>query len=151
MCIHKQNAHVLKKTIDFLADLGVGYIKTNPVSNSGAWIAKKHKYDLNQKQLYDLYIDIISHYLKQGSKIGLHLGGFFMCEKESKKFSIPSIKNCNSQNNYVCEHARSNIYIAPNGLLLPCISLSGLNLNWKKTYIPKTPLQNALISSNFFL
>ncbi len=152
MCLHKLNADTLESSINLLAELGVSAIKTNPVGNSGEWINQNGKYDLSWEELFNLYLDYIPKFLKAGSPLTLHLGGFFYCRKGSPKYLIPAQKfngTENALNCKVCGHAKNVMYICPDGAILPCMSLSGLPIKLEKTYITKVPLREALSSSEY--
>lgn len=152
MCIHKLNKDVLEQSINLLANHGVESVKTNPVGNSGDWIKENKKYDLTREELFDLYLDYIPKYLKAGSPLALHLEGFFYCKKGTTNYCIPAKKldgTENSLNNKTCEHAKNHMYICPNGQLLPCMSLGGLESNLSETYIQSAPLKELLKSSNY--
>ena len=152
MCIHKNNSHTLEETINTLAQLGVNSIKTNPVHDTGEWTKEKGIYNLTTKELYDIYLDYIPKFFKAGSPLTIHLGGFFICEKGQKDYIIPAIrfdgsKTCKNQT--ICGHARNVMYIGPDGQLLPCMPLAGLEINGPKTFITEMPLHIALNNSNY--
>ncbi|MDR0738885.1 MAG: radical SAM protein [Oscillospiraceae bacterium] len=154
MCVHKNSIYTIRDTINFLSDLNVQSLKINPVADSGAWRNEKSKYNLTQEELFDSYLDVISLFFKDGSPLTLHLGGFFFCRKKSINWFCPSAKfdgSLKTLNYRICPHARQNVYISPNGQVLPCMGLAGIdNLNLKKIYMPETPLQDVLFSSDFF-
>lgn len=151
MCLHRLNSHTLESTINYLASIGVTSLKTNPVGNSGEWIKENGKYDLTYEELYDIYLDYIPKFLNNHSPLSLHLGGFFYCDKGTKDYIIPAEKfdgTVKALDCKLCDHAKKNMYISPDGSILPCFSLSGLEID-NKTNIIEIPLSSALKDSHY--
>ncbi len=152
MCLHKNNMHTLEDTVNLLSELGVESLKTNPVQETGDWTNENGKYNLTTEELYDIYLDYIPKFLRAGSPLNLHLGGFFLCNKGKKDYIIPSVRFDNTEktcSHALCGHARNVMYIAPDGQLLPCIPLAGHNINGKKTFVTDMPLREALSHSDY--
>lgn len=152
MCLHKNNQSTLNDTINLLAAHGVTSVKTNPASSSGEWIKENEKYGLTRDQVFDIYLNYIPKFLKAGSPLNLHLGGFFYCKKGSTDYTLPFEKFDGTKKNLsckACDHARYNMYICPDGQLLPCMSLAGIETGLKKTFIQNAPLRESLKSSAY--
>ena len=152
MCIHKLNRNVFEKSINFLIKHGVGSVKVGPVENSGEWVKENKVHDLSRTELFDLYLEYIPKYLSSGSPISLQMGSFFICEKGSQEYRIPAKKFDGTRKTLkrkVCEHAKHNIYICPNGQLLPCMALGGVKNNLPKVYIYNKSLKEVLKSSDY--
>ncbi len=150
MCLHQKNKHTLRESVNLLAKLGCEHLKTNPVADVGAWLLHSENNSLTLPELYELYLDYIPHYFKDGAPLDIMLGGFFMGEKGSNKYIIPSKKfadDCNPDGVCICGHARLVMYISADGHALPCMALSGMDIQDKFPNVTETGLQKALTDS----
>ncbi|BED91807.1 MAG: radical SAM protein [Candidatus Improbicoccus pseudotrichonymphae] len=130
VCIHRINAGAIKKTIDFLKNLGVTYIKVNKAVNTGNWVNYSEKYGISNKEIYDLFIEYIPYFLKKGTGINLQLGGVFYYDTNNRTISVPLIKKI-KENSYVCEHAKNILYLNSRGEVLPCSILDSNKFEYK--------------------
>lgn len=154
MSLHKRNIHTLTESILYLASIGVSHIKATPTSNSGNWVGENECYTLAYDELYDGYLKFIREYKDADAPINIMLGGFFMCSKGSSQYSIPSLKGRgvpeqDMLDQPVCGSARSNMYIAADGRILPCIPLSGLPIEATMPNITVSNLTTALNDSTY--
>ena len=152
MCLHRRNKNTLRDSINFLASLDVAHVKTNPVSNSGDWLDNAGDDSLSLEELYDVYLDYIPRFFEDGAPLGLQLGGFFMAEKGADKYLLPSVKSKGSEDagrQTVCAHARNVMYISAEGRVLPCMSLSGLEIQKIFPLIPEFGLAACLTDSTY--
>jgi radical SAM protein with 4Fe4S-binding SPASM domain len=129
MCLHKQNIHTLRESVNRLHEWGCLALKTNLISNIGAWKENGYDAQLTYDELFQLYIDYIPQYYEDKMPLQLQLGGFFAANpKESDKYVIPFEQNCADPNKVcVCSHARQVMYISAEGRALPCMALSGMD------------------------
>lgn len=151
MCIHNGNKHLLRETIQMLASLGCRSLKTNPVSNVGSWKEGGYGESISIEELFQIYLDYIPHYYEDGMPLSLQLGGFFSASpKHPKEYDIPSLKDCkNLENTCVCGHARTVMYISAEGRTLPCMSLSGMNIQQEFPLIPEIGLAQCISDSRY--
>ena len=77
MCIHNGNKRLLRKTVSRLAELGCRSLKTNPISNVGAWKEGGYGESISLDELYQTYLDYIPEFYEDGMPLSLQLGGFF--------------------------------------------------------------------------
>lgn len=95
MCIHQQNRHTLRDTVNHLSELGCGSLKTNPIADVGAWKEGGYGPAIDLEELYRIYLDYIPHYYEDGMPLSLMLGGFFRASpRRPKKWSIYLDKHC---------------------------------------------------------
>ena len=149
MCIHQGNKHLLRETVKRLAELGCGSLKTNPISNVGAWKDGGYGESISLEELYRVYLDYIPHYYEDGMPLSLQLGGFFSATPQCPgEYDIPSMKNCsNPDKTCVCAHARMVMYISAEGRALPCMALSGMDIQEEFPLIPEVGLAACLTDS----
>lgn len=148
----RDSIHTLTDTVLFLAGLGVSYIKTNPVADSGNWLNEKGKYNLTVTELYDAYLDFIPKFKAAGAPMTVMLGGFFYCQKGANEYTSHARRYNGTEamlRQTLCMSARTTMYISADGTLLPCIPLTGLNLPCEMPNITQTTLVQALTDSNY--
>ena len=151
MCLHKQNMHTLRDSVNYLALVGCGVLKTNPVSDLGAWHDGGYGEAVSMKELYDAYLDYIPEYYQDGKPLSIYLGGFFHASPAHRQYTIPMLKTgCNDLDRVaVCGHARNVMYISPEGTALPCFSLSSLKEKDEYPSIPEKGLRYCLTDSSY--
>lgn len=151
MCIHQDNKHLLRQTVKRLGELGCRSLKTTPVSNVGAWKAGGYGESIALDELYQLYLDYIPHYYADGMPLSLQLGGFFSASPDQpEEYDVPSVKHCsNPDKTCVCGHARMVMYISAEGRALPCMALSGMEIQEEFPLIPEIGLAKCLTDSMY--
>ena len=151
MCIHQNNKHTLRQSVNLLASWGCRHLKTNPISNVGAWKEGGYGESIGRQELYQLYLDYIPQYYEDGMPLDLQLGGFFMGRRGDPDHSGPaSQKNCRDPETMcICGHARQVMYISPEGRTLPCMALSGMDIQKEFPLIGELGLQKCLTDSRY--
>ena len=151
MCIHRQNKHTLRDSVNLLASLGCGSLKTNPISNVGAWKEGGYGPGIGMEELFQTYLDYIPRYYEDGMPLSLQLGGFFSASpRDPESWSIPSEKNCADPDRVcVCGHARMVMYISAEGRALPCMALSGMPIQENYPLIPELGLRACITDSSY--
>ncbi len=151
MCIHHGNRHLLRDTVNRLNELGCRKLKTNPISNVGAWKEGGYGESISMEELYRLYLDYIPHYYEDGMPLSIQLGGFFSASPNRPgEYDIPCIKACtNPDKTCVCGHARMVMYISAEGRALPCMALSGMDIQQEFTLIPRLGLAKCITDSRY--
>lgn len=151
MCIHQGNKHLLRETVNRLKELGCRSLKTNPISNVGAWKDGGYGESISMKELYQTYLDYIPKYFEDGMPLSLQLGGFFISSpKRPNQYEIPTMKHCaDPDKTCVCGHARMVMYISAEGRALPCMALSGMDVQKEFPLIPEIGLSKCITDSNY--
>ena len=151
MCIHHGNKHLLRETVLRLKEFGCRSLKTNPISNVGAWKEGGYGESISIDELYQIYLDYIPHYFEDGMPLAVQLGGFFSATpKEPQKYDIPAMKNCkNPDATCVCGHARMVMYISAEGRVLPCMALSGMEIQHEFPLLLEKGLASCLTDSRY--
>jgi radical SAM protein with 4Fe4S-binding SPASM domain len=149
---HAKSLPSLEKTMLLLGELGVRSWKTNPVAESGNWLEQDQEMNIGIDELYQAYLNLIPRFLAAGSPLNMMLGGFFYCKKGSKEYFHPCKKYDGTEKSLrqtMCGSARTTLYIAADGKLLPCIPLSGLPIQDEMPNITEIPLAEALSDSQY--
>ena len=151
MCIHQGNKHLLRDTVRQLSQWGCRNLKTNPISNVGAWKEGGYGESISLEELYQVYLDYIPQYYEDGMPLALQLGGFFGASpKRPERYDIPSVKHCtNPEKTCVCGHARMVMYISAEGRALPCMALSGMDIQEEFPLIPELGLSQCITDSRY--
>lgn len=151
MCIHQGNKHTLRETVNRLAELGCRSLKTNPVSNVGAWREGGYGEAIPIPELFQLYLDYLPRYYEDGMPVTLQLGGFFQASpKRPDIFGIPSVKRCTDPDALcVCGHARHVMYISAEGRALPCMSLSGQDIQRNYPLVTECGVAKCITDSTY--
>jgi len=151
MCVHNGNKHLLRATVNRLAELGCRSLKTNPITDVGAWKEGGYGEAISMEELYQTYLDYIPDYYADGMPLALQLGGFFMASpREPDRYSLPSAKTCaDPEKTCVCGHARMVMYISAEGRTLPCMALSGMEIQERFPLIQEQGLAACLTDSNY--
>ena len=150
MCLHEKNKHTLRDSINYLASVGCSSLKTNPISDVGAWHDGGYGKSIDNEDLFNIYLDYIPHYYEDGKPLTIQLGGFFMAYPNQKGFYVPSIKPENHSKDFsVCGHARNQMYISAEGRALPCMSLSGQDIQNEYPLILDKGLKYCLTDSSY--
>ena len=151
MCIHEGNKHTLRKSVQNLASWGCRSLKTNPISDVGAWKEGGYGQSISMEELYQLYLDYIPQYYEDKMPLSIQLGGFFSASPdEPEKYDIPSLKNCDDPSkSCICGHARMVMYISAEGRALPCMALSGMDIQKEFPLITETGLAKCLNDSRY--
>ncbi len=151
MCIHEKNKHTLRETVNFLASLGCGSLKTNPIADVGAWKEGGYGPSIAIDELFRLYLDYIPRYYEDGMPLSLQLGGFFSADPDAPdSWFIPTEKRCaDPEAVCVCGHARMVMYISAEGRALPCMSLTGMPIQENYPLIPELGLRACITDSSY--
>ena len=151
MCIHQGNKHVLRETINHLRDVGCGNLKTNPVGNTGEWLKGGYGESISIEELFGIYLDYIPHFYEDGMPLSLMLGGYFSASpRKPDEYDIPLYHPPTDPSKVcVCNHARMVMYISPEGRALPCLSVSGAEIQHEFPLITEIGMEKCLTDSRY--
>ena len=154
MCLWKENAHTLRESINYLASLGCRSLKTNPVSDTGAWHEGGYagKHGLSDDETFEIYLNYLEDYYNDLPNMHLMLGGFFAADgREPDVYSIPVVHvSKNPENTCMCAHARTSMYISAEGRALTCMPIANDD-EFQADYplIQELGLKNCLTESKY--
>lgn len=127
MALHMGNIDSLTETYELMKRLGTEHFKAVPIIDTGSWRSHRHE-DANYNKIFDTYLELIKKYFSDHMPMDLSLGGFFDGCGVLKKHIIPFISGCCScerDSASLCETAMIAPYLLPDGRVLPCIAMSG--------------------------
>ena len=151
MCIHEKNKHLIRESINYLASVGCRAIKTCPVSDVGEWHKNNYGKSIEIDELFNIYLDYIPHYFEDKPDINIQLGGFILIySRDLSRYYLPSLKPCSDPETHViCSHARNTIYISAEGRALPCMALTGMDIQNDYPLINELGLKKCLNDSSY--
>ena len=152
MCLHRLNKDTLRESINYLASLGVSSVKLNPVSDAGAWTESHPDLTLSDEETFELYLEYIPQFFEDKRPMAVQLGGFFLGLADDRIWQDISRRYCGderAEHICVCGHARNNMYISPDSHVLPCLSLSGMEIQEQFPKITEVGLKDCLTGSAF--
>ena len=148
MSIHQGNKDSLRATINHLASLGVKAIKTGYVAELGEW--KTHSDNNNSfslKEIFQAYLDYLPYYYgEDGMPIDIFFTSFFRANKnEPDKYEIIGYKDeYNPQKNLLCPLSRSSANISPEGRVLMCGMMYGMEIEKLFPAMPETHFRDCI-------
>lgn len=151
MCIHDKNKETLRESINYLRSVGCRSLKTNPISNVGEWIKTGLGQTIDIDSLFQIYLDYIPHYYEDGMPLSLMLGGLFQADPDHpNEYHIPMYHYAvDLSTACVCTHARLVMYISPEGRLLPCLSISGMDIQKEFPSVTEKSIKDCLTDSRY--
>lgn len=151
MCVFRENMDSLRASVVRLGRWGCSHLKVNPIGNVGAWKEGGYGAAVSTPELYQLYLDYIPQYYADGMPLTLQLGGFFWASpRHPAEFEIPLRKTCTDPaRTCLCGHARMVLYISAEGRALPCMALSGMEIQREFPLIGEKGLAACLTDSRY--
>ncbi len=152
MCLHKGNAPLLRQSVNTLAAHHVESCKINVVAPTEFWEKYGKDYEMTSEEANEIYLEYLPHYFEDGSPISLQLGGIFICDKGEKEWNCLSQKYDGGDgclNKTVCGHARNNLYLSPEGRMLPCLSLTSCEVQYDYPLATEIGLKQGLTDSTY--
>lgn len=125
--LHMGNIDSLLDTYALMKELGVDFWKAASIVDTGNW-TKQEERSINAGRIYEEYLKLIKIYQADDMPIRLGLGGFFQGYNDVKRYEIPFIKGCEKCDGCLktlCEATLIFPYLLPDGRVLPCIAMSG--------------------------
>ena len=153
MVIFKDNVHSIRETANLLASLGCSSLKTGIATPAGEWKQYPDHY-LTQAELYQAYLDYIPLYFEDGCPLSLSLDGFFVHDNSSNRLLSPIEKDIPEESfskALMCGHVRRDLYVSPQGNVLPCMSMVGGPMEEQFPNMLEEPLEEILDEGSFYM
>ena len=146
--LHQGNKHTLRDTVNHLASLGVKQIKTAYIAELGEW--KTHSDNDNSfgfKDIFQTYLDYIPYFYEDGMPMDiLSLAPFFTAgRKYPDKYQIFGYnEEYDPKETFLCTTYRTSIRISPEGRVLTCGMIIGMNIEKVFPAMPETHLRDCI-------
>ena len=154
MCLWKENFHMLRDSINFLASVGCRSVKLNPVGDIGAWRegGYQEKHGLSMEETYGIYYDYLDDFYADLPDIIVEMGGFFRaCGSAPDTYTLPAVHTPGDPEKVcLCAHARNTMYISAEGRALMCMPFSCMD-DFQKDYpkVQEIGLQACMTDSQY--
>lgn len=126
MVLYKDNLDSIGETVRYLDSLGVSTVRISNIFDQGEWLAYSAEHGISIEDVYEKFLEYIPQYFEDDLKTDISLGGFFGYSAAGSKVYSAFENNCNKdteQKHYLCRSLKRALYIASNGLVLPCASM----------------------------
>ena len=146
MVLCKHNAGCIRDTVNLLASLDVGSLKIGNAYPQGEWQHQKEHW-LSQAEAYEAFLEYIPQYFEDGTPLTLALEGFFSYDIVRERMSASHERNVEEQyfpRATMCAHVRREMYVSPQGRILPCMSMVGGPIEQQFPNMLETPLEEIL-------
>ncbi|WP_190275794.1 radical SAM/SPASM domain-containing protein [Thiorhodovibrio frisius] len=151
--LYKGNLRRLKATYALLKELGIISWKVSRMMSTGAWARKGDQMDAPRQALFDAYLELGAHHHRDGAPFELALGGLYYGPKGSSLWMSPFNKfsgQADAAKQTACQSCRLHPYIMADGRLLPCIPMTGSQVEQDMPRLTETTLSRGLRGSAYF-
>ena len=149
MCLNRHNAGTLRDTVRTLAELGCSGLKVNNTCAAGEWLNQRGD-ALSDSECFALYLDYIPQFFADGAPLSLMLDGMFAYSKDERLSFIQYERGGAGETGMLlCPHIRRELYISPQGRVLPCMSMAGSAIERDFPTMFQTPLRDILGDSDY--
>lgn len=127
LCLHKGNIPELRRTVNFLASLGVTSVKIGAVSNSDLWKQNNDGNTLSTMEYFQTCIDYIPQFYEDACPVTMNWGGIIQIEAHSGKYVLVNENKEEFKYGFdkpICNDFRTTCYITPDLRLLPCMGMT---------------------------
>lgn len=133
--LHGQNRDCLRETVLHLSSLGVGMVKAAGMTDLGEWAKQDARYKLSDEDFFEEILRYIPQYFEDGAPTAIQIWGAFLCEgagdtsvRGPLRWAKHDMSEQRAMKMPACEATRSSVYISPEGIVLPCMTMAGTDL-----------------------
>ncbi len=153
MCLHRENADVLRETVKRLAALGVKSLKCASMMELGEWASPKvAALRLTKQEELELFEQYIPEYFEDDAPLSIMLSGAFLYEKGSDCWGIFYHRECPEEEEdqrLSCPVLGEAFYIGADGLVAPCQGMCDCDFGKNFPTLKERPLREILTDSNY--
>ena len=153
MVLCKESVGCIRESVNLLASLGVSHVKIGSASPLGEWTNEPEHF-LSKEELFEAFLEYIPHYFEDGKPVSIGLEGFFSCDVPDGKPYALHEKNIDVKlfpRAQMCGHVRREMYVSPQGNILPCMSMVGGPIEQQFPNMLKTPLEEILDKDSVYM
>lgn len=151
MCLHRHNIATVRESVNLLASVGCSSLKINVASPMGNWANEKEHFITNA-EAYQAMLDYIPQYFEDGAPLNIQMCILFQFDREPQRFSIPTARYSGtekSRRSPSCGAIKRGIYISPEGMVLPCMTMAGTAVEHSFTSVYERSLSDILSDSMY--
>ncbi|MGN1183921.1 MAG: radical SAM protein [Oliverpabstia sp.] len=149
MVLFRENLGTIRETVKLLGELGCKGLKLCGTTPQGEWINQKEHF-LTQDEIYQAFMDYIPQYFEDGTPVPIIMEGFFSYNPKDHCATAINEKNCPEEffsKRTMCSNIRNDMYVSPQGLVLPCMTMAGTAIEEQFPNMLETPLEEILDES----
>ena len=152
MVVCKESIGSIRETVNLLASLGVRHLKIGAASPQGEWLNEPEHF-LSRAEVFQAFLDYIPHYFEDGKPISIGMEGFFSYDLPDDCFSIfeKNVPDELLSKVQMCGHVRKEMYVSPQGNILPCMSMVGSPIEDQFPNMLETPLEVLLDKDSLYM
>ena len=127
MCLHRKNAHTLRATVKYLADLGVQSLKCGATMELGEWTdADIASIRLSDQETFEIIERYIPQYFEDDAPLTIMLDGAFVYTPGDDSWGIYFVRETDEQqeaHSLACPVLGKAFYIGADGVVAPCMGM----------------------------
>lgn len=127
MCMHRNNRHVLRESINLLASLGVRSVKCGSMMELGEWARPELRdLQLSYEEELEMFEEYIPQYFEDDAPLSIMMSGVFMYTPGEDKWDIYFRRHCSKEDEVFklsCGVLADNFYIGADGVVAPCMGM----------------------------
>ncbi|MBR2759714.1 MAG: radical SAM protein [Solobacterium sp.] len=153
MVVCRESLGSIRDTVNLLASLGVSHLKVGAASPQGEWVNEPEHF-LTMPEMFEGFLEYIPHYFEDGKPMSIGLGGVFSYDVfRQRAFSLyeKDIEESLFPNAQMCSHVRREMYVSPQGRVLPCMSMVGGPIEQQFPNLLETPLEKILDQNSLYM
>ncbi len=153
MVLCRESKGSIRESVNLLASLGVSHVKVGNASPQGEWLNEPEHF-LSRAETFEAFMDYIPHYFEDGMPVSIGLDGFFSYDKsDNRPYAIFEKNVAESQfpKAMMCGQTRWDMYVSPQGKVLPCMSMVGGPIEQQFPNMLETPLEDILDKDSLYL
>lgn len=150
MVLHRKNIDTIRDSVKILHEVGCRALKINVASPSGQWCNQPESF-LSNEEGFEQYLKYIPQFFEDGAPIDIMLDGAFQYSPDEGHYNIPFDKGGikTFKNVPVCGSLRANMYLSPEGAVIPCMSMIDEAAAKQYPNAFETPLKDILTESSY--
>lgn len=149
-CFHRHSMHTIRESVAHMASLGASIVRVGGIQNSGSWKDNNEAgITPSDDELFRLYYDYLPHFFEDNLPVDLWLGAFMIYNYELNEFYIPGYMENKKPDDCLCSF-RTDMYISPEGRVMPCMPMAGTILHDRMPLIQEEGLAHCINDSFWF-
>ena len=149
-CFHRHSMHTIPESVKRMASLGASIVRVGGIQNSGSWKDNNEAgITPSDDELFRLYYDYLPHFFEDNLPVDLWLGAFMIYNYELNEFYIPGYMENKKPDDCLCSF-RTDMYISPEGRVMPCMPMAGTILHDRMPLIQEEGLAHCINDSFWF-
>lgn len=126
-CFHRENAHTLRETVNYLASLGVQSLKGGAMMSLGEWAKPEvARLQLSDQEAHELFERYIPEYFEDDAPLAIMLDGAFAYAPGQDFWDIGYIRESDADQeayDLSCPVLGKAFYLGADGVVAPCMGM----------------------------